>query len=338
MAKPSKPWFRASKGSWYATVGGRKLSLGVRGRENAKAAKEAWHRLMANGPKATQKPKPEPTVAEVIDAYLSDAESRVKPETLRGYRKFLRPFSAEHGQLPASALTPTICESWSRQPQWSADTRNDILGTLVAAVRWAVRSRLIATNPIAGVKRPPKTSRGASTLLTPSEHCRLLDHASPHLNLFLRVLYATGARPGEVAAITAENFDAEAGCVHLDEHKTSHKGKRRTMYLPPEAVTLLNAQRQHYGSGFLLRNGWGRQWNWRCLGEAMRRLRERAGVPHAITYGYRHTFATDALSNGVPDAQVAELLGHSGTAMLHKHYSHLGAKAQALRNALGKVR
>jgi integrase len=70
----------------------------------------------------------------------------------------------------------------------------------------------------------------------------------------------------------------------------------------------------------------------------MRRTRERAGIPHAIAYGLRHTFATDALANGVPDAQVAELLGHSGTAMLHKHYAHLGAKAKALRDALGKVR
>jgi integrase len=53
---------------------------------------------------------------------------------------------------------------------------------------------------------------------------------------------------------------------------------------------------------------------------------------------YRHTFATDALANGVPDAQVAALLGHSGTAMLHKHYAHLGARAKALRDALDKVR
>jgi hypothetical protein len=40
----------------------------------------------------------------------------------------------------------------------------------------------------------------------------------------------------------------------------------------------------------------------------------------------------------LPEAHVAELLGHSGTAMLHKHYSHLGTKAAALRAALGRVR
>jgi integrase len=57
-----------------------------------------------------------------------------------------------------------------------------------------------------------------------------------------------------------------------------------------------------------------------------------------IPYGYRHGFATDALAQGVPDAQVAALLGHSGTAMLHRHYAHRGAKAKVLREALGRVR
>jgi integrase len=61
-------------------------------------------------------------------------------------------------------------------------------------------------------------------------------------------------------------------------------------------------------------------------------------VKPCIAYGYRHSFATDALAKGVPDTQVAELLGHSGTAMLHRHYSHLTARAKTLREALNRVR
>jgi hypothetical protein len=38
------------------------------------------------------------------------------------------------------------------------------------------------------------------------------------------------------------------------------------------------------------------------------------------------------------NAHVAELLGHQGTAMLHRHYAHPGAKAKGLREALGPVR
>jgi integrase len=88
----------------------------------------------------------------------------------------------------------------------------------------------------------------------------------------------------------------------------------------------------------LLRNSKGEAWTENAIGLAMPRTRERAGIPHAIAYGYRHAFATDALANGVPDAQVAELLGHSGTVMLHRHYAHLTARAKALSSALAQIR
>ena len=34
MPRPAAPWFRSSANNWYATVDGRKVSLGVRGEDN----------------------------------------------------------------------------------------------------------------------------------------------------------------------------------------------------------------------------------------------------------------------------------------------------------------
>jgi hypothetical protein len=48
--------------------------------------------------------------------------------------------------------------------------------------------------------------------------------------------------------------------------------------------------------------------------------------------------AVGGLAAGVPDAHVAELLGHTGTAILHRHYAHLTGKARVMRAALGQVR
>ncbi len=58
----------------------------------------------------------------------------------------------------------------------------------------------------------------------------------------------------------------------------------------------------------------------------------------AAAYGSRHTYATSALAKGVPGATVAALLGHSSTAVLHRHYSHLTSQANVLRNAAALVR
>jgi integrase len=48
-----------------------------------------------------------------------------------------------------------------------------------------------------------------------------------------------------------------------------------------------------------------------------------------MAYGYRHGFATEALANGVPDAQGAALLGHAETAMLHRMSIPLSMRAEA---------
>jgi integrase/recombinase XerC len=338
MPKMSKgPWYRESKGTWYATMEGRMKSLGVKGEANEADAYKAWHRLMAGAMDRT-KPKAEPTVGEVVKGFLADVVARAKPNTVRLYRLFLNPFAKRFGTMKASALTPPLVETYARKPAWCETTRNAFLGALATAFRWAERARLINRTPLVGLKRPPKVSRGAEAVIGKEAHEKLLAKAGKHFKPFLMMLHLTGARPGEVAAITSDNFDADNGMIRLKEHKTAYKGKPRTIYLCAEAVEVLLGQRAKYGSGFLLRNTTGKPWTGKSVVKAMIALRKRAGVAKAIAYGYRHTFATDALANGVPDAQVAALLGHSGTAMLHKHYSHLTGQARALRDALSKVR
>lgn len=47
MARQSEgEWYRASADAWYATVNGKKKSLGVKGKANRKQARAAWLRLM----------------------------------------------------------------------------------------------------------------------------------------------------------------------------------------------------------------------------------------------------------------------------------------------------
>ena len=57
MPRPNAPWFRTSKGTWYARINGRMTSLGVQGKENRKAAYDAWHKRMSE---ASTPPTPAP--------------------------------------------------------------------------------------------------------------------------------------------------------------------------------------------------------------------------------------------------------------------------------------
>ena len=109
------------------------------------------------------------------------------------------------------------------------------------------------------------------------------------------------------------------------------------IYLSDEALAILREQQGEHPQGYLFRRPTGGRWTTHSITQKLARVRRLAGVK-ITAYCLRHSFATDALANGVPDAQVAALLGHSGTATLHRHYSHLTARSQALRDALGRVR
>jgi integrase len=330
MARSAKPWFYAQKNTWYVRVEGRKVSLGVHGKENRQDARAAWHRLMHEGRTKPETKKETPTVAEVVKAFLEDAKGRLKPATVRWYSTFLAPFSDAYGKVKANALTAKQAEAFASNPTWSNSTRNGFLTALSVAFRWA-------RYPILGLRKPPKESRGAKALVGEEDHALLLDASPANFKPFLRLLHLTGARPAEVASITSDNFDEANGLVVLDVHKTARYGKSRILVLCPEAVAILKEQKERYGEGHLLRNRFGLPWTMDGVAHLMAALRKRTGAK-GTAYGYRHTFATDALASGVPDAQVAALLGHSGTAMLHRHYSHLTSRTQVLREALGRVR
>src|ERR1019366_3767318 len=167
----AKPWFRQSKGAWYVKVEGTMKSLGVKGEANEADAYKSWHRLLA-GVMERAKPKPEPTVAEVVKGFLDDADGRVKRNTFDGYLFFLLPFFHKHGKMKASALSALIDEAYARKPTWGDNTRGNFLGTLTTAFKWAERARLIDKTPLVGLKRPPKASRGAEAIICKEEHAR----------------------------------------------------------------------------------------------------------------------------------------------------------------------
>jgi integrase len=283
---------------------------------------------------------PTMTVSGLIELYLADAGARLQKSTLRVTRGFLDTFAARYGRLKAREVRKQHAEAWVRaHPAWNSSTQNLAKTRLVTLFRWGVEQGALAANPVQGIRKPPGRSRGTLTLITPEQHATLILHAEACFKDVLVTLWETGARPGEVTSVTAREFDAEQGVWVLARHKNAHKGMSRVVYLTPAVVEICERLAARYPEGPLYRTRWGTPYGWCGLSKRIAWLRERLGLPKTITvYGYRHSFATDALANGVPDAQVAELLGHSGTAMLHRHYSHLTAKARALKDALGRVR
>src|SRR5262249_47317588 len=132
---------------------------------------------------------------------------------------------------PAAAVTASQVMQWLEKQAWCRSTRWLAANTIKTLFRWA-------KIPLVGLSVPGPLSRGASSLIEPDEHERLLAAAIEPLRDALFALQVTGCRPCELTRVTAADFDADAGVWLLFTHKTDRTGKPRVVPLTPALVEL----------------------------------------------------------------------------------------------------
>jgi integrase len=347
--RPHHPWFRASKNAWFVEIAGRQEFLGhhpahlppprkrKKGDPPPKPPEEierAYFRLMASGagklPEAEKFP-----VATVCDLFLDFSERHHTPDTYRGYKDFLQDFCEMYGTLLAADLKPLHVTRWlDAHPGWNGSRRNAVIA-VKRVFNWAEAEGVLSFNPVKKVAKPPQRRR--DRILTPAERQEILEAIKDQsFRDFVLAMVETGARPGEVRRVTAAHVNLELGVWVFKEHKTAKRtGRPRVIYLTPAMVELTRTLIAKHPEGPLFRGprskrGFTRN-GVRCR---FRRLREK--LPHlagVISYTMRHSFATQALVNGVGIAQVAELMGHADTSMVSQHYAHLAGKVDHMREA-----
>ena len=143
----------------------------------------------------------------------------------------------------------------------------------------------------------------------------------------------TGARPfSELATVTAGMVDFAAGTITFAKHKNAKKGKRRVVYLTAGLKAVLERLAAEHPEGPLFRTREGNPWTKGSVSKWMRKAEKALGLARLNPYAWRHTLITESLAKGLSADIVAELVGNS-PATIHKYYSHLDQKADALRAA-----
>jgi integrase len=299
------------------------------------------------------------SVRVVLELYLQHIASRRSAATLEMRQAFYREFCREYGEMPVGELRHLhifkFCDAM-RKPRRIAkahrtcswgDTRvAAFIASIDAAFNWASKPQvgLITRNPVKGCEKPRVRSRSRDCLVGHDQHQCILSVCHPRLREFVVCLQNTGCRPGELAAATAGDFNAESGAIcyfgddvrREDEfaHKTANKGKDRTIFFTGEALAIVRRLVQEHPTGTLFRTRQGNAFSKEAITEAFAHLRRSAGMPAAFTaYSYRHSLATAWLSAGRPVEVLAELLGNSPRT-IWRHYSHLCGNRSELRRHL----
>ncbi len=190
------------------------------------------------------------------------------------------------------------------------------LVALGAAWRWGVREGLVSgEGPDCKVVRAHEVEATARERYTPTadEVSRALACLDGWTHDFLTVLWLTGARRGEVSALTGASVDDARGVLRL-RGKT---GARDFPLLDPLAAALAPWREGKAPGARLWPVTEGSVGS--TLGSHIARACKAAGVPYFTPHGLRRAAVDNLLRAGVDVGTAAALLGHSPAVML-KHY------------------
>ncbi|MEP1648238.1 tyrosine-type recombinase/integrase [Rhodopirellula bahusiensis] len=213
-----------------------------------------------------------------------------------------------------------------RKP-WGPTAKRDAIGVVKRMYNWAVEEGHIAASPLAQVKRPKASNR--QIVYTDAQWIKVRSHADEHLGPILDFLKLTGCRPFEARSLEARH-------VHHDLivfPPTEAKGElqSRVIVMVDEVRATIEPRLEQYPTGALFRNSRGDAWSKSALRSRLYRLGDKLGIDNLMAYGFRHTYTTNSLIQGVDTVSLSHLLGHSSTRMVSEVYGHLSQNFDHLR-------
>ena len=201
--------------------------------------------------------------------------------------------------------------------------QQQLLQSVKAFFRWAVRSGRLRANPAADLEMPRMPKRLPRYWLSTAEIAQLVRHVAIYGDLGLRdraiieTLYSTGLRRTELVTLTMHDIDERQGVVFVREGKGA---KDRVVPIGERALAWVRKYQEDVRPLWLTGNDGGRVWlrpdgrplTAHQLGDRMAKLIREAGIDKpGACHIFRHTMATQMLEGGADVRYVQAMLGHA---------------------------
>lgn len=302
------------------------------------------------------------TITELGTSRLTARKATLKPSMWRteesAWRNHVQPRwgTRQVGTIRASEIREWVATMTAAGA--SATTVKRAHGILAGILADAVKDRMIAANPAAGLPLPRKVPAPRAYLTHTQVEALAQATLTPMHATIVRTLAYCGLRWGEFAGLRVKHVNFQRRRFMVEENAVANGGKievgtpktheRRSIpfprFLEPELKVLAAGKLPDmilFGDGekYLLpsnsRDGW--------FVKAVRRCQAAdASFPTITPHGLRHTAASLAVSAGANVKAVQRMLGHASAAMTLDTYSDLfdddlDAVADALHEARSKT-
>ena len=279
-------------------------------------------------------------LCDLWQQYSAFRQSQVSPSTYkRDYAKLTRRLARLQKEAP-SLKTSIEIRDWLLA-NYSLETARRTLVQCNAAIKWAMNSDLLESNPFEGItsqiRKPLKSDRSYVAFTIPERDIIIQEFATTYLPglAWVKFLFYTGARPEEAAALRWEHISTdyreilieEAFPVDMPEAQATKNGKVTRF---PCNVRLQGLLRMQHPRGcdrnnFVFPGSRGGRFDyhnfqtkhWKPLVQS---LRDRGYLAFYLPqYNARHTFITEALRNDLSVDEVAYLCRVTPK-VIYEHY------------------
>jgi integrase len=286
------------------------------------------------------------TIRDILDHYPM---ARLKPRTRQMTDLVFRLLIQSIGDIPLAVLTREHAEEfqlWLINRYSSRHTVNSYLKTVRPPFRWAMRK-----DPpwIAGdIFRVPllKVTESRDRIFTPAEFALMRQAADPMWDLRFCLAKMCGLRKAEVLHLRFADVDETKGLLHVQVRKETGsemfwepKSKTpRTLPLPDVVAELMAARREQLPPGQPYMNlSDFRYWRIRqmlrtgAMNDRVRstpdenfhpfkRILLQNRIPHGTFHDLRRTYGTEMAEAGIPQHELAYLMGHSSVDITNRYY------------------
>jgi integrase len=289
------------------------------------------------------------TLRQAFEAFLADPDANIASKTAKVYGDYFRALERADDRLPGMRLRDiTRTRLRAALERVNGRTMREKARTLVHGV---YRFHEVEPNPAAAKRRRRTRSNKLAAASTKLEGQYLSDGAVERILAalpeeyrgYVRLMWRSGLRPQEAAALRVGSFNPETNVLSIDHVVSDGKivegtktGVGRHPVLPASVAQMLTDHIRRFSdltdpSALVFTTPGGtmvnelhfsrREWRKAC---------EAAGVT-ARPYALRHTYTTNAVHAGCDLATIAEMSGHSVSvlASVYLHYDESAGRRAA---------
>ncbi len=279
----------------------------------------------------------QPTVGDLTERWFDRVAARKTPGTEAMYRRLAKGHFAPLSSVKADQLTVRHVEDWlDARDHLARSTLKKLRSMLGQILDYGRRHRVIVVNVARDAELPPgAVQHRHPRSLTSDEAALLLRTAiGRRMEAWFHVMLGTGARPGEVAALTWFDIDLDEGTVRIVATKTG--GQVRTLRVAASVTEALRIHRVRQSEERLLmgdlwpaehdalvfRSQSGTPLDAANARRFVRIVAQKAGVGHLVPYELRHTHASILSEGGAHAEALADRMGHRDSRTTLAYYRH----------------